>query len=120
MDAILDGSVSGLTLKRTMCSIICELVDILIGEMDGEDELRRGLKLKPREMGGDLSFDEDKKEKCVRVHNRPQIMLACTSCFHCLRKLYWMLQGLRAHNLKPNYILDSTESHPKLNWTVNA
>lgn len=41
MEAIFDGSVSGLTLRRTMCSMICDMVDILIGEMDGEDELRR-------------------------------------------------------------------------------
>lgn len=36
MESIFDGSVSGLTLKRTMCSMIC--VDILMGEMGGGDE----------------------------------------------------------------------------------
>lgn len=79
MDEIFDGSVSGLILKRTMCSMICDLVDILIGEMDGDDELRRRLrwKLKPREMGEEeLSLDGDKKGKCTRVHKRPQIMLS--------------------------------------------
>lgn len=68
MEAILGGSVSGLTFKRTMCSMMkCDLVDILMGEMDGEDELRRRrLKLKLEEMGEkELSLDGDKK--CKRV-----------------------------------------------------
>lgn len=75
MDEIFEESVSGLTLKRTMCSMICALVDILIGVMDGEDELRRRLTLNPREMGEEyLSFNGDKK--CRRVHSRSQIILA--------------------------------------------
>lgn len=86
IEEIFEGSVSGLTFKRTMCSMICDLDDILIGE----DELRRRLKLKAGEMGErELSFDEDKK--CKRVHDRAQIML-CVGWFRAVRVrcgLFW-------------------------------
>lgn len=56
---------SGLTLKRTTCSIICDLVEILTGEMKGENELRRILKLLETE-----TWSLDGGKKLVRACKR--------------------------------------------------
>lgn len=58
MEATLEGSVFSLTLKRTMCSMALDLVDIILtvdlngeerrwrvrcfGEVDGDEEMRNG------------------------------------------------------------------------------
>lgn len=77
MAVIFDSSVFGLTLKRTTCSTTCDFVDILMGEMDGGDELQRRLKIRETET---LSFDgENGGKKCVRVHKLGDIIVNVNS-----------------------------------------